>query len=183
MRLVNLQFMLHLFRRKMIYVVKYFRRNHFQEKKKGKKKDFLQNIFWRLARTKKLQNVKIRVWQMPPESGNVWSPLPDSGMTLPDPVISRRIWRQSRLDSSHFGQIRPASDHGRNPTIFRTVCDKNLVRRILATGCSRTSAPVGFRRSTIAEFRQSNIKRACNDKLFNFKKTIYGENRKSFSKN
>jgi hypothetical protein len=34
---------------------------------------------FRLVRRKKLQNAKIKIWQMSLESGNVWSPLPDSG--------------------------------------------------------------------------------------------------------
>jgi hypothetical protein len=40
--------MLHLFRRKMFSVVKYFRRNHFLEKKN----DFFENIFRHLVRMK-----------------------------------------------------------------------------------------------------------------------------------
>jgi hypothetical protein len=45
--------MLRLFQCKMISVVKYFRRNHFSEKN-----DFLENIFRRLTRTKKLPMAK-----------------------------------------------------------------------------------------------------------------------------
>jgi hypothetical protein len=41
---------------------------------------------------------------------------------------------------------------------------------ISVAGCCQISVPVGFRRLTIAEFRQSGIKRACNDEKFNFEK-------------
>jgi hypothetical protein len=44
--------MLRLFQRKMIFVVKYFRRNHFS------KNEFPQNIFRRLACTKKVRTAK-----------------------------------------------------------------------------------------------------------------------------
>jgi hypothetical protein len=49
--------MLRLFQRKMVSVVKYFQRNHFQ-----KKKNF-ENIFKRLVRTKKLQKEKMQLSQ------------------------------------------------------------------------------------------------------------------------
>jgi hypothetical protein len=41
---------------------------------------------------------------------------------------------------------------------------------ISVAGCYRIPVPLGFRRPTIAGFRQSDIKRACNDKEFNFGK-------------
>jgi len=41
--------------------------------------DFIENIFRRLTRTKKLQKAKIKVWQLLSKSDNVWSPLPDPG--------------------------------------------------------------------------------------------------------
>jgi hypothetical protein len=143
-----------------------------------RKNDLFKNIFWCLARTKKLRNAKIRVCQMSTDSGNVRSPIPDSDEQVwSDPVISgwilavlarsgrlltmvgirqysgrnlvrwhpatmARFWRQQdigdrmlldsgrnlldpaesghiRLDPGCFGQIRPTSDHGRNPAIFR----------------------------------------------------------------
>jgi hypothetical protein len=73
-----------------------------------------------------------------------------------------------RPDPDHFGQIRPASDHGRIPAIF----DQNLVRRHPATvaGCCRIPMPPGFRRSTNAGFRQLDIKNACKYEEFNFGK-------------
>jgi hypothetical protein len=37
-------------------------------------------------------------------------------------------------------------------------------------GCCRISVPPGFRQPTIARFGQSDIKRACNDKEYNFRK-------------
>jgi hypothetical protein len=43
--------MLHLFRRKMFFVVKYFQLNYFLEKN-----DFLENIFWRLTLNEKISN-------------------------------------------------------------------------------------------------------------------------------
>jgi len=43
-----------------------------------------------LARIKKLQNAKIKVWQMPQESGNVLSLLPDFS-EWPDPHHFGRI--------------------------------------------------------------------------------------------
>jgi hypothetical protein len=71
----------------------------------------------------------------------------------PDPDHFGQIWP----DSGHFGQILPASEHGRISANFGW----NLV-------CP------GFRRSIIAEFQQSNIKRMYKDEKVEFRKTIYG---------
>jgi hypothetical protein len=87
--------MLRLFRRKMIFVVKYFRRNYFFKKNKI----FFKNIFWRLVRTKKLRNVKL---QLSPEFGNVDRPLSDSGKHVL-PNLAKMTGFQS--DSSGSGQI------------------------------------------------------------------------------
>jgi hypothetical protein len=134
--------------------------------------------------------------QLSLESNNVRLPLPDSsehvwpdfGRTPPDPVGSRPFWPNPtgsrpfwpdlvgtvagsikiRPDSGQFGQIRPTSDHGRLPARF----GRNLVRQYPATvaRCCRIPVPPGFRRPTIARFRQSNIKCACKDEEFNFEK-------------
>jgi hypothetical protein len=68
----------------------------------SEKNDFFENIFRRLARTKKLRNAKIRVWQMMSKSGNVRSPLLDSGEQVwPD-------WAKMagfQPDPSRFGRI------------------------------------------------------------------------------
>jgi hypothetical protein len=48
---------------------------------------------------------------------------------------------------------------------------------IPVAGCCRIPGPPGFQRLTIAGFRQSNIKRACKDEEFNFRKrfTVFKE--------
>jgi hypothetical protein len=58
------------------------------------------------------------------------------------------------LASGDGGKMSPDSCAGRIPTI----------------GCCRTPVPAGFQQSTIAEFRQSDLKRACKDEEFNFGK-------------
>jgi hypothetical protein len=85
-------------------------------------KSFLEknNIFFEkyvsvFGSHEKIKNAKIRVRQMSSESGDVWSPLPDSGMqfwqdsrrTLPDPVGSMVISVQIWPNSGSFGQIPP----------------------------------------------------------------------------
>jgi hypothetical protein len=93
--------------------------------------------------------------------GRIWPKLQDSGLTPPDPVRSGRIpvilaksgQILSRIhpDPDHFGQTRPASDHGRIPAKF----SRNLVRRHPATvvRCRRIPAPAIFRWPDVAEFR------------------------------
>jgi hypothetical protein len=80
-----------------------------------KRNYFLENIFRRLVRTKKLRKVKM---QMSPESGNDRSPSPESGEHVwpdpakiagfrPDPAGSVAGSGHIRPDSGHVGQIRP----------------------------------------------------------------------------
>jgi hypothetical protein len=112
----------------------------------SEKNDFLENIFRRLVRTKKLQNAKIRVWQMSPESDNVQSPSPDSDEKLwPDPAGSGHIWP----DPGRFGQIQIG--HIRHdPGHFWP--DPARAALILTTRCCQTLPLVGFWLSTIANF-------------------------------
>jgi hypothetical protein len=98
MNVVHQRLMLRLFRRKMISVVKYFWRNHF------KKKWFLENIFRRLACTKKLRNAKIRVWKSASKFGRIPAVLARSGR------ISVRIQPEAVGFRSESGL--PASDDG-----------------------------------------------------------------------
>jgi hypothetical protein len=117
--------------------------------------------------------VKIKVRQLQPKSDNVWSPMPDSNdQVWPNPARLLRI----QSDPSRFGRI----NGGRLLTIagIRPNFGRILVRRnpMMVAGCSRISvpagfrSPVGFRRLTIAGFRQSDIKRVCKNKEFNFRK-------------
>jgi hypothetical protein len=149
--------MLRLFRLKMISVVKYFR-------------------IW-LAR-----NVKIRVWQMPQESGNVRSPLPDfslqvwsdSNRTLPNPAKSRSFWphlARSVVGSCKILTILPRSGRLLTMVEIRQYSGQFLPEfglpisgdsgwispdsgtdRFTAIGCCRTLPPPEFRRPTIVEF-------------------------------
>jgi hypothetical protein len=120
--------------------------------------------FW-LAR-KNYKNAKIRVRQMLPESGNVRSPLPDSREKVwPDQVISDRNLLDLALSMARSCKSRPEFG-GRHPVSvdgFRRRQDTD--DRMLSD-----SGPVGFRRSTIAKFWQSDIKRACKKEEFNFGK-------------
>jgi hypothetical protein len=126
---------------------------------------------------------------MPPEFDNVRSPLLDSSEQVwPDPTkmedSSRILAVLARLVVGSI-QIRLASDHGRNPEIFRPVSigiwyvgiwrhgqmlPDSSTGKFLEIGCCRTLGPTGFQRPTMAEFWQSDIKRACKDKEFNFEK-------------
>jgi hypothetical protein len=115
----------------MVFVVKYFRRNHLKKKKISRK------YFSAFSSDEKIKK-KMKM-QLSLESGNVQLPLPDSGHfgqirqdQWPDPSKSWPFWLDStgsmaeigqiRLDSS---QIRLASDHGRILAKF----GRNLVRR------------------------------------------------------
>jgi len=101
-----------------------------------RKNNFLENIFRRLVRTKKLRKVKM---QLSPESGNVRSPLPDSG---------EHVWP----DLGHFGQIRSASDHGQilpefGPPAFGDggrMSPNSGADIISEAGCCRIPVPPGF---------------------------------------
>jgi len=65
-------------------------------------------------------------------------------------MISGRI----HTDPTESIQIRPDSGTG----------------SILVAGCCRIPVPSGFRQPTITGFQQSDMKRACKDKEFNFEK-------------
>jgi hypothetical protein len=164
--------MLRLFRRKMVFVVKYFRRNHFL------KNNFLENIFRRLVRTKKLQKEKM---QLSPESGNVQSPLPDSGEHVwsdPTKIAGFRsdssgssrimaILARSGLISGPIQAILDRSDRIHpNPTGPRpfwpdpvgSIAGSGQIRpdscRLLTMAeCRRILAPTIFRWSDVAGFR------------------------------
>jgi len=90
-------------------------------------RDFLENIFLRLAHTKKLRKAKIKVWRLSPESSNVRSPLPDSvEQVWPDPA--KMVGFQP--DSFGSGQIRPnLARAGRIPAILAR-SSRNLVCRL-----------------------------------------------------
>jgi hypothetical protein len=75
--------MLHLFRRKIIYVVKYFLRNHFSEKM-----IFLKIFFGVWLARKNHQGRKT-------ESGNFRSPSPDSSCTSRNPARFVRLQTES----------------------------------------------------------------------------------------
>jgi hypothetical protein len=124
---------------------------------------FLKIFFWHLARIKKLQNAKIKVWQMPQESGNVLSLLPDFS-EWPDP---HRFGRISAV-LARSGQLL-TMDEIWSAGIWRWWPDLGT-GSILAIRCCQTPVPTGFRQSTIVEFRQSDIKRACKNEEFNFGK-------------
>jgi hypothetical protein len=95
-----------------------------------------------LVRTKKLRNEKMQL-----------SPLPNFG---------EHIW-------SDPGQIRPESGPPASCDDGRMSPDSGA-GNILVAGCCRIPVQPGFRRSTIVRFRQSDIKRACKEEEFNFRK-------------
>jgi hypothetical protein len=136
---LGLCIMLHLFWRKMIYVKKYFSTKLFLEKM----------IFWKyFVFGSHEKNYKRRKMQLSSESGNVWSPLSDSGEHVwPDSSGSSQI----QPDPGHFGQIWLASDHGWIPASFAW----NLVRWQPATvaGCRQISASAVFWWPDVVGFR------------------------------
>jgi len=91
--------------------------------------------------------------------------------------------RCCRILASMFGRIRsdPAG-FWQWPDSWQFWLDSGA-GRIPVAGCCRIQAQPGFWRSTIAEFEQPNIKRACKDKEFNFQKLkkLLQSNRKWFS--
>jgi hypothetical protein len=147
--------MLRLFRHKMVSVVKYFRRNHFMKNSISRK---YFSTFGSHKKITKSENATVAV------------------VKFRRTCLAR--FGHIRLDCSHFGQIRPVSYHGWIPARFCW----NLVLQHPATvaGCRRIPVPLGFRRSTIAEFWQSDMKHACNDEKYNFGKLnkLLGSNRK-----
>jgi hypothetical protein len=52
---------------------------------------------------------------------------------------------------------------------------------IPVAGCCRILTPPRFRRPTIAEFQQLDIKRACNDEKFNFEKRRFSKVKEAFT--
>lgn len=159
--------MLDLFRRKMIFVEKYFQKKWFSQKH--------FSVFGSHEKNYEMQKSK-------------------SGKCRQNPAVSGRHWRipaskfgQIRSDPGSFGLIQPASEHGQNLAILwpesgsSSSGEGGRCRWIPATGCCMTPVPTGFWRPTITEFRQSDIKCACKYEEFNFEKRF--QNRKSFSKN
>lgn len=159
------------------------------------KNNFLENNFRCLVLTKKLQNAQMWVWQMPLESGNVRSPLPNSDKKVwPDSAKMARF----QSETSEFGRIRSYSVESwpfwpnlarirPNPAGLAGIWSASIwcrlpnfgTGRIPVTRCCRTSAPIGFQRLTIARFWKSDIKHAYKDKEFNFK--IFRKLKKNYS--
>jgi hypothetical protein len=161
--------MLRSFRRKIAFVVKYFRRNHFKNNN-----NFLENICRCLVHMKKLQKVKM---QLSPESDDVRSPLPDSGEHVWPDLAKIAGFRpdssefgQIRSNLCHFGQIWPTSDHGQFRPEFGPPASGDGGRMSPNSGASNISEARCCRISVPPGFRQSDIKYACKDEEFNFGK-------------
>jgi hypothetical protein len=89
-----------------------------------------------------------------------------------------RIQPNKWLDPSRFGQIRPASDHGRIPEGIWSaglgdvgqISPDSDAGRFSVAGCCRIPASARFQLLTIAGFRQLDIKHACKNEEYNFEK-------------
>jgi hypothetical protein len=121
--------MIRLFRRKMIFVIKYFRRNHFQ------KKIMFSKIFssvWFARKNYEMRKSEFAKYcrNRATSTGRCWIPTskfgwirpkwPDSsGLQIqPDPSHFVQIRLDQWPDPTRACQIRLTSDHGRNPAIF-----------------------------------------------------------------
>jgi hypothetical protein len=129
--------MLRLFRHKMISIVKYFRPNHLKKKKK-----ILENIFRRLVRTKKLQNMKNATVAV---AGFGRACLAEFGQNCRIPARLLRI----PPDPAEMARIRGLihTNPVRSDQIPAILARSDWLLTILATvvGCSRIPASAVFR--------------------------------------
>lgn len=164
-------FILRLFRRKIVFIVKYFQRNHL------KKKIIFSKIFFSIWYTRKNYKWRKCNCRQNPATFGCCCRIP-AIMFGRIPVRSGRIPTRSVGSVAGYVKIRPTFDHGRIPTSF----GRNLVRRHPATvaGCGWNvfqwpdvvgfQCRLDFRQLTIAGFWQLDIKHACKDQEFNFAK-------------
>jgi hypothetical protein len=141
--------MLRLFQRKMIFVVKYFRRNHF-----FKKMIFLKIFFgvWLAQKNYERRKLEYGKCRRNPEHLVAIAGFRRAGLAgfRPDSSGSGHI----RADLGHFGQIRPdPSRTGQIPTILAR-SDRLLTMARLWPILAGISAPARFRWPDVAEFRR-----------------------------
>lgn len=163
---IPIKLMLCLFQNKMIFIVKKYLRNHFH------KKWFSLKYFTAFDSYEKI--TKCENQSLATATGNGDVAVAEFRRAGLAGLLQIRSDPTGLMAGSV--QIRPASNHSRNSTRFRLDFslpksgDGGRMSPNSNVGRISVTERAGFRRLTIAWLRQSDIKHACKDEEFNFRK-------------